>query len=368
MGIIRAAASAFGSVFEEQWKEFVTCDAMGMDTLMCRGYKRISDRSTNTRKDDNVLTNGSVLLVSDGQCVIVVSRGKVVDVCTEPGEHIFIDPSRPGGIRGFLSDVGTRMAFGGGDIQPITHRIYYVNMLECMDNPYFTPAPVAFRIHDPNTDLDIDMSVFAAGLYSYRISDPAKFYKLLAGNIGGSYTREKLTEQITSLLLTALGPALSRISEQGIRPYQAPEHIPELCNALREEMNGGWCGEHGLEIVSLALDSFAVEGMGTIQTLQKDVVLQDVNMAAATITGATANAMQTAAANGAGGMMAAALIAPQAEPGWVCSCGAVSRGLFCPECGRRRSSEWICACGQKNSGRFCSECGRANPFAPKEQD
>jgi len=335
MGIIRAAVSAFGSVVEEQWKELVACDAMGMDTLMCRGYKQISERGANTRKDDNVLTNGSLLLVADGQCVIVVSRGKVVDVCAEPGEHVFIDPDRQGGVKGFFRDVGTRIAFGGGDIQPITHRVYYVNTLECMNNVFVTPSPVPFRIRDAHTGLDMDARVLLAGTYSYRVSDPVKLYKTLAGNVSGAYTRDQLTGQMTSALLTALGPALSRLGERGLRPNQLLQHIPDLCEALRETMSSGWGGEHGLEIVSMGIGGFSVVDLRTIQGLQKDAVLMNPTMAAATLVGAQANAMQLAAANGSGKMHAASL--------WA-------------------HSGWVCGCGNENAGQYCAACGKHNPF------
>lgn len=366
MGIIRAFSGAMGSVMEEQWKEIFSCDSMDMNTLMRRGTKLVSDRSANTRKDDNVLTNGSLLLVADGQCVIVVSQGRIVDVCAEPGEHIFQDSSQPGGVKGFLGEVGRRVAFGGGDIQTVTHRVYYVNMKECMGVPFSTPAPVPFRMSDRNTTLDMDASVMLGGMYSYRVSDPVKLYKLLIGNIEGTYTRDRLSGQMTSQLLTCLQTSFSRLSALGLRPYQLPEHTDRLREALRETMSGGWCGEHGLEIVSLSLSSFRIPDAAEIRALQQTAVLRDRSMASAVLTGAAASAVKSAASNRSGNWLSMALMGKTPEQQeWICRCGTVSKGKFCPECGRKRPAEWICSCGQKNTGSFCTECGSRRTEDPR---
>ncbi len=338
MGIIRAVTGSVGSVLEEQWREFFSCDAMDMDTLMRRGVKHVSAGSANTRRDDNVVTNGSVLLVADGQCVIAVSQGKVIDVCAEPGEHIFVDPAHPGGIKGFLNDVGRRVSFGGGDIQPVTHRIYYLNILECMNNVYYTPEPVPVRLADANIGLDMDAAVLLGGMYSYRVADPEKLYRLLIGNIGSVWRREQLTGQMTAELLSALGPALSQLAAQGIRPYQVPEHVPQLRDALRDEMSRGWCGAHGLEIVSLSLSSFRLLDAAALHSVQYAGMLRDESMAAATLVEATAEAMQSAASNSSGRPFPAVFTAGT-DAGWTCSCGQKNTGKFCSECGKPKPSE-----------------------------
>ena len=66
MGLIRAAMGAAGGVMADQWKEFIYCESMPADVLACKGSKRTGGRSSNTRGEDNVISNGSVIAVNDG--------------------------------------------------------------------------------------------------------------------------------------------------------------------------------------------------------------------------------------------------------------------------------------------------------------
>ena len=72
MGLIKAITGAVGGVLADQWKEFFYCDALDSDTLMVKGQKRVSGRSSNTRGSENVISNGSGIAVADGQCMIIV--------------------------------------------------------------------------------------------------------------------------------------------------------------------------------------------------------------------------------------------------------------------------------------------------------
>ncbi len=296
MGLLKAVHGAVGSVLEEQWKEFFVCDALRDDTLLVRAHKHIGKYSANTRKDDDVLTNGSVLSVADGQCVLVVKQGKVVDFCREPGEHVFEDPEQRG-LKGFFKEVGRRVAFGGGDIQPVVYRVYYLNTKEITGVPFRSGRPIPFRVRDGVTSLDLDSSVRLSGCFSYRVSDPVKLYKTVIGNVTGRFGREELNSHIQAELSGCMQSALGRVAEAGLRPSQIPGQTELLCDALREQMSGGWCGEHGLELVSLALDSFTVGDQELIQSGQHAAMLQDPQMAAAELTQATAEALEGAARN-----------------------------------------------------------------------
>lgn len=298
MGILKATITAAHSVKEELWREFFCCDTMTDDTILVRGVKRVSQYSANTRKDDDMLTNGSILCVADGQCVLVVKQGKVVDFCREPGEHVFEDEDQKG-LKGFFREVGRRIAFGGGDIQPTVYRVYYMNTKEITGLTFQTPEPVPFRVRDEKTGLDLDSALRLGGCFSYRVSDPVKLYKTVIGNVTGRFTRAELASHMQASLLQSLQPALARLSGLGLRPNEIPGRVPELCEALREQMNEGWCGEHGLELDSLALDTCAVTDAGTVQSAQAAAVLTDPAMAAAVLTQAAAEALPAAAAAGA---------------------------------------------------------------------
>lgn len=365
MGLLKAVHGAVGSMLEEQWKEFYCCDSLQDDTLLIRGQKQIGKYSANTRVEDNVLTNGSVICVADGQCVLVVRQGKVVDVCREPGEHVFEDPEQAG-VKGFFREVSRRVSYGGGDVQPIVCRVYYLNVKEITGICFETPAPVLFRVKDPVSGLDADTGVLLGGCFSYRVCDPVKLYKTVIGNVGQRFSRDALNDRLQAELTTCLQPALAQLSARGIRPAELPAQVPALCDALREQMNARWCGEHGLELRSLALASCRVTDAPVVQAAQHAQLLRDPVMAAAALTGAAATALPKAAASSAAraASITAAFARRRAQTSWSCVCGAASDRFFCPECGRPCPTTWVCGCGAKNIGDFCSACGKKKPKVP----
>ena len=215
MGLIKAAAGAAGGVLADQWKEYFYCDSMPGDVLVTRAQKKTSGRSSNRRGSDNVISSGSVIAVSDGQCMLIVEQGKVVDFCAEPGEYTYDSEAEPSLFCGDLEDnieavfqeVGRRFGFGGE--APQDQRVYFVNIKEITGNKYGTPGPVPFRVVDANIGLDMDISVKCFGEYSYRITNPVLFYTNVCGNVEDCFTREELDGQLKSEVMTALQPAFA---------------------------------------------------------------------------------------------------------------------------------------------------------------
>lgn len=424
MGLIKAALGAAGGVLADQWKEYFYCDALDADVLAVKGEKRTSSRSSNRKGTDNVITSGSVIAVADGQCMMIVEQGKVVELCADPGEFVFDASTEPSLFAGELSQsildtfasIGKRFQFGGQ--APQDQRVYYFNTKELTGNKYGTPSPVPFRVVDQNVGLDVDISIRCFGEYSYRICDPLLFYTNVCGNVTDAYRRDTLDGQLKTELLTALQPAFARISDLGIRYSALPGHTMELAGALNDVLTEKWRKLRGIEIVSVGVSSVKAseEDEQMIKQLQRNAALQNPNMAAATLVGAQAAAMQAAAANEAagpamafmganmagqmGGMNAQSLFqmgaqqqaqqARQAAPGswtcacghtatgnfcpqcgakkpaddaWQCTCGETVHGNFCPACGSKRPAHWTCACGQENAGRFCTQCGAPKPIA-----
>lgn len=407
MGLIKALKGAAGSVVADQWKEFFYCDSISTNLLVVKGKKKTSNRSSNTKGDDNIITQGSVVSVADGQCMIIVDNGKVVEICAEPGEFTYDSSKEPsllsGGlngetIRAVFSNIGKRFTFGGE--APREQRIYYFNTKELIGNKYGTPSAVPVRVVDRNIGLDVDIAVRCFGEYSYRITNPILFYTNVCGNITDSYTREELDSQLKGELLHALQPAFGKLSEMGIRYSAWPAHTMELADALNEILSAKWRDLRGLEIVSFAISSIKAseEDEKMIKDLQVNASLRDPTLAAAHITRAQASAMEKAATNPNGSMMgfmglgmaqqaggvnaqnlyamgqqqaqanAAAQQAQQQQAApansWKCSCGATATGKFCTECGKPKPAEtvgWKCACGAVNKGKFCPECGAKKP-------
>ena len=185
MGIFKAASGAARGAMADQWLEAFTCDALSADTLVLRGTKMTSERSSNTQGSDNVISAGSAILVPDGAAAVVTEMGKVIACYEAPGEHKFTGEKARGvfgggGVSSVLKDVGSRISYGG-DV-PIVQRIYFVNTKECPNNP-FSLLNVPLRLRDENTGLDLDASVSVEGTYSYRICDPVTFYKHVSGNV-----------------------------------------------------------------------------------------------------------------------------------------------------------------------------------------
>lgn len=408
MGLIKAGAGAIGGVLADQWKEFFYCEAMDMDVLVTKGRKRVSGRSSNTKGNDNIISNGSGIAVADGQCMIIVEQGKIVEVCAEPGEFTYDTSTEPSIFSGSLGEsiaatfrtIGKRFTYGGDTGKD--QRIYYFNTKELMDNKFGTPNPVPFRVVDSRIGLDADVSVRCSGVYSYRIADPLVFYSKVCGNVTESYTRDELDTQLKTEFISALQPAFARLSDLELRPNQIVAHNTDLEKAMNEALSVKWGELRGLKVVSIALGSVTLppEDAEMIKELQRTAVLQNPGMAGATLVGAQADAMKTAAGNSAGAMngflgMGMAMNAggginaqnlfamsqqqqqsqqaqqqtQQAAPGndsWKCSCGATVTGKFCPECGTRRpepvqAGRWKCSCGAVNTGKFCAECGSPRP-------
>ena len=394
MGLIKAAFGALGGTLADQWKEFFYCDSLDKEVLAARGKKQIGGRSSNTKGNDNIISNGSGIAVADGQCMMIVEQGKIVEVCAEPGEYTYdssTEPSIFAGTRGksiadTFKTIGKRFTYGGDTGKD--QRVYYFNTKELIDNKFGTPNPIPFRVVDSKIGLDIDVSVRCSGVYSYKIANPLLFYTNVCGNIENEYTRDELDSQLKTEFISALQPAFGKLSELELRPNQIVSHNTDLENAMNEALSAKWGELRGLKVVSVALGSVTLpdDDAELIKQAQRTAIMRDPTMAAATLVGAQADAMKAAADNdagamtgfmgmgmamNAGGMNAQNLYAMGAEQGntpaangWKCTCGAVNGGKFCTECGAKKADDgWKCACGAVNSGKFCSECGAKKPAA-----
>ncbi|MGM9615478.1 MAG: SPFH domain-containing protein [Oscillospiraceae bacterium] len=407
MGLIKAALGSAAGVLADQWKEYFYCEAIPAEVLAVKGRKRSTGRGSNNGSD-NIISNGSVIAVADGQCMMIVEQGKVVDVCSEPGEYTYDTTTEPSlltdglnkdSVMAALANVGKRFTFGGE--APMDQRVYYFNTKEVIGNKYGTPSPVPFRVVDERAGIDIDISIRCFGEYSYRVTNPLLFYTNVCGNVTADYRREQIDSQLKSELLTSLQPAFAKISEMGIRYSALPGHTTEMSAALNDVLSAKWRDLRGIEIVSFGVSSVKAneEDEQMIKEMQRNAAFMDPTRAAAYKVAAEADAMKAAASNANGavngfmgmgmvggmagtGTSAASLFqmgaqqaaqAQQAVPaapaapaagGWKCSCGNMATGKFCTECGspKPQPSGWTCpSCGTPNTGKFCLECGTKKP-------
>ena len=410
MGLIKAATGAAGGTLADQWKEFFYSDSLDNDTLMVRGKKRIDRRSSNTKGHDNVITNGSGIAVADGQCMMIVDQGQIVEVCAEPGEYTYDMSSEPSifcgslgeGIKATFQTIGKRFTFGGDTAKD--QRVYYFNTKEITDNKFGTANPVWFRVVDKRINLDKDIEIRCNGIYSFRITDPLLFYTNLGGNVTDCYEKDQIAPQLKTEFVNALQPAFAKIAELEIRPSQIPAHSMEISDAMNEILTKKWSELRGISVVSVAFNPVTIkdEDAEAIKQAQNTAMYTDPSMMAATLGMAQAEAMKSAAGNPNGAMMgfmgmnmasgmngganlqglynqgaekrqqekqvrqmaAQEQSAQQQTGSWTCRCGTLNEGKFCMNCGSPKPQapeNWICSCGAVNHGKFCTNCGK--PFA-----
>ena len=398
MGLIKAASAAVGTTMADQWKEFFYCDSMDNDTLLVRGQKRTGSRSSNTKGNDNIISNGSGIAVADGQCMMIVDQGKIAEVCAEPGEYTYDTSSEPSIFTGNLSDsikntfltIGKRFSYGGDTGKD--QRVYYINTKEITDNKFGTANPVWFRVVDKRINLDKDIEIRCNGVYSFKITNPLLFYTSLSGNVSDCYDKSEIMPQLKTEFVDALQPAFAKIAEMEIRPSQIPAHATEIGDAMNEILTKKWSELRGLSIVSVAFNPVTLkeEDAEAIRQAQNTSMYTDPSMMAATLGMAQAEAMKNAAGNPNGAMMgfmgmnmasggmniqglydqgAAQKQAQQEQSAegadsWTCSCGQINNGKFCIECGKPKpqaDESWTCSCGTVNKGKFCMECGKPRP-------
>ena len=393
MGLFNSAKGAAGGVMADQWKEFFYCEAIDVNILVVKGRKRLDARSSNTQGADNIISSGSVIAVADGQAMMIVEQGKIVEFCAEPGEFIYDASTEPSifdgrlgsAIKKTFANIGKRFEYGGQP--PKDQRVYYFNLKEIVSNKYGTQNPVPFRVIDTNIGLDADIPIRCNGEYSYRLINPLLFYENVCGNVESAYHRDQIDDMLNSELLNALQPAFAEISKLGIRYSALPGHTTELSQALNGVLSQKWSEKRGISISSFAINSVTAspEHENMIIELQRNAVMRNSGMAGATIVAAQADAMKNAADNSGGafmgflGMNAAMNSAANAgsffdreaqqqaqshntvSNDWKCECGADTKGNFCCSCGKPKPSNYRCECGAIITGSFCNECGKSKP-------
>lgn len=411
MGLIKALGGAAGGALADQWKEFFYCEAIPADILVTRGTKQITSRSSNIKGNDNIISNGSGIAVADGQCMIIVEQGKVVEVCAEPGEFTYNSSTEPSiftgglgkGIIDTFKTIGKRFTYGGDTGKD--QRVYYFNTKEITGNMFGTPEPIPFRVVDSKIGLDVDVSLTCNGFYTYKLTNPLLFYTNVCGNVSDNYNKSNIAGDLKADLINHLNVAFSEVSNLEIRPNQLPSKNNEIRDILKKTLAEEWGSRRGIELEKISFKSVTIpkEDQDMIKELQKTAVFTNASMGAAHLVSAQGEAMKTAAGNSAGamtGFMGMGFAQNAGGPGmnaqnlyamgahqqaqkeeaakseqaaqvaadsWTCECGASSTGKFCTNCGKPKpepkpaEGSWKCSCGAENAGKFCTNCGATKP-------
>ncbi len=412
MGLIKAAKEALESYVAEQWRDYFYCTSLASDVLVAKGEKQETSRKGKKKGADNIISNGSIVSVNAGQCMIIVDNGKIAEFCAEPGEFLYDASTEPSLLYGSLEEnirktfeqLGRRVTFGGATGKD--QRVYYFNIKEIMNNLYGTPNPIRFYYVSDKTGFEIETSVKCNGQYTFKIVDPILFYTNVCGNVEQEYRKTELLGVMKAELLTKLPVALAKVAAEGVLPYQVPLHLQEVTNYLKEELTEEWTLTRGIEVVSMTMSDPIVpqEDVDKINKWNETAVLKNDEMKGARQMEAYATWLEGMSKGGNGGnssdamgtamnMMAmnmmqqnmgmpfgmqyqaqAAKPVPQMQPastveegavlGWTCGCGkSDNRGKFCEECGLPKPAleGWTCSCGTVNQGKFCYECGKRKP-------
>lgn len=393
MGLIKAVFSGVSSTLADTWKEYFCCDAIPADVLVAKGCRRTGKKSSNTKGNDNIITNGSVIVVNEGQCMIIVDQGQIVEICAEPGEYTYDMSTEPSIFDGGFSSIketfklmGKRIEFGGDAAHD--QRIYYFNVKEITDNKFGTPTPVPFRVSYQDIGRSFTVGLRCNGVYSYRIADPLIFYTNVCGNVTSFYSRNTIDNTLHSEFMAHLSDAFSKLSDK-MRYDELPQNNLAITKTMQEIFKTEWLEKRGIEIMSVAIRSVSIskEDEDRIKKFEDIAWNKDPLSAAAATLQAQNDAMLAAAKNSGGaavgmfgmnmaqqmgGMNAQSLYniagqqqaaAPSTVGGWTCSCGTANTGKFCANCCSPKPAEngWSCSCGAVNKGRFCVECGSPKP-------
>lgn len=384
MSIITAITNATKGTLADQYKEIVSSGQMGMGTLVKKGVFKRTRRSSN-KGGSNVITDGSAIIVGEGECMLLVENGEVVDFCNEPGQYVYRNDLAPSmltsgqeGLKKSLNTVKNRI-IAGGQVDNY-QKVYYVNTKEIMGNK-FGVGGVPFR----DGEFDFTIKINAYGLYSYKITDPLSFFVNVTGSVNKAFTRDKIDNQFKSEVQSSFQPALGRLALNKIAYDKIPLFTKELTNELNLELKEEWVNKRGLSVESFSISSITPDesSFSKIEEFQSSRIYTSKNMLGARLGTAQADAIINASKNEAGAINSflGMGMANQYMGGslnidklldnneqdleredllWVCSCGHSNKGKFCSNCGEREKlKDWKCTCGQVNEGNFCINCGKS---------
>ncbi len=416
MGLISLAADVLGggwnalkgSVQSSLWKEYFESGDMSDGILMKRAEKIIVSGGKNTKADDNLISSGSGIDVQEGQCMILVENGKIVEFCAVPGRYTYDASSAPSlfsgenkGLKALGKEILNQWSAGGQ--RNSTQRVYFINLGEIISAPIkWGCGDIAFhhttQMLNGAPPIELDITLRGNGQVTIRISDPIKFFQKIGAQATGTdstsvirVTDEGIASNLKSGIIDKVGEAISTLGQTQPTPYTAIRaKSAEITKYMNEFLSNEWTGERGFEICSFTVNgSFTPtdEDKDAIQEMQRSFTMSaNMNAANYDIQKTMARGFEAAGQNGGsnavfgmgmgmnmmggaglGNMTAQPLTqtAPQTAPvspaanGWNCGCGAVNTGNFCQNCGSARPvpNQWTCSCGTVNTGNFCQNCG-----------
>ena len=310
MGFIKAFAGALGGTFADQWKDFYMPmpNVPGTAAIFQAVPQGINnDRGSNTKASENIITNGSKIIVPEGTALITLQDGAITGLITEPGGFIFSsdDPNAKsifagdGIIAPLVKQSWERFKFGG---QPGAQQLaFYVNLKEIPNNRFGTQS----EIYWDDAYLSAQVGAVTRGTYTLKIVDPLLFIKNF---VPAQYLQENAPifdfadmdndagAQLFNEVVSSLSAAFSIYTNdpsKGNRITKIQGDQIGFAQSLSQAVEEGyrWKTDRGLEIVKVAIQ--AIEYDEDTRKLLSDVKKADA------LSGARGNSfMQQSVARG----------------------------------------------------------------------
>jgi len=182
MGFIKSFTGALSGTFADQWKDFygpkpgVSATAAVFPAVP-HGIN--AGRGENYKGSDNIITNGSKIIVPEGTALITMQDGQITGMITEPGGFEFRSDdinsksmfSGDGILSSTIKQSWERFKFGG---QPGSEQLaFYVNLREIPNNKFGTQS----EIYWDDAYLNTQVGAITRGTYTLKIVDPLLFIK-----------------------------------------------------------------------------------------------------------------------------------------------------------------------------------------------
>jgi len=262
------------------------------------------------------IQNGASLTVRESQLALFVDEGKVADVFN-PGRHTLTTQTLP--VLTYLKNWDKLFE------SPFKSDVYFFSTRLQLDRKWGTPNPITIR----DKEFGI-VRLRAFGIYSYRVTDPQKFYTEVSGT-RETYTVEDLDGQLRN---TMIGAMTDLFAESGVPFLDMAANQDEFGARLKDKMLPLF------ERYGLALDNLVVQNVSLPEELQK-VLDQRIGMNMVGDLGKytqyqVANAIPVAAANegglaGAGAGLGAGMAMGQAMAASMMQPGAATQPAQAPE-------------------------------------
>lgn len=346
MGLFGAAKGAVDGVLADQWKELISARTMSNDELQIEGFAQVSGKSSNTKRDANLITDGSIIMLGVGEVALAVENGEVLEIYTKTGENIFHSQRSKSIFSGasakdLSKDAVERFTYAGG-FAPVVQKVFYINIREIMGVEFELSEGVPVRVVDENTGQDMDCSLVGNGIFSYRIVKPDVFYKNVSGN-RSMFSTYDLESQMKSEILKLMLDRIGKLTADGARAFQISELIPEICNSVISEMNEFLVENRGIAICSMALPHCSLRGrdMSITKQLQHIAVFKDGYYAD------NSSVMEKQRQRILGSYLKTSTKSDlynkikATSDSWQCNCGKMNTGKFCEECGHPKSDSSV---------------------------